>query len=70
MTGGTAEARDLSARVADAWINFARKGDPNHPGLPRWPAFASEKCPTMIFDSKCEMMLNPDGDERRALTPP
>lgn len=70
MTGGTAEARELSARVADAWINFARKGDPNHAGLPAWPAFTAEKCPTMIFDDKCELKNNPDGDERRALTPP
>ena len=30
MTGGTVEARELGAKMADAWINFARKGDPNH----------------------------------------
>jgi len=68
MTGGTTEARELSAKVADAWINFARKGDPNHAGLPKWPAFTAEKCPTMIFDNKCELKHNPDGEERRALT--
>src|SRR5947209_12018024 len=33
MTGGTAEARTLGAKMADAWIAFARKGDPNHPGI-------------------------------------
>ena len=33
MTGNTPEARDLAARVSVAWLNFARKGDPNKPGL-------------------------------------
>ncbi|HKX31555.1 MAG TPA: carboxylesterase family protein, partial [Blastocatellia bacterium] len=67
MTGGTTEARALSAKVADAWINFARKGDPNHSGLPKWRAFAADQCPTMIFDNKCELKNNPDGEERQAI---
>jgi para-nitrobenzyl esterase len=67
MTGGTADARDLGGRVSDAWINFARKGDPNHAGLPKWAAFATGKAPVMIFDSKCEVKLDPDGEARRAV---
>jgi para-nitrobenzyl esterase len=54
MTGGTAEARELSAKMSDAFINFARKGDPNHGGLPQWPAFATDKAATMCFDKACE----------------
>jgi para-nitrobenzyl esterase len=27
-TGGTAEARELGGKVSDAWISFARHGDP------------------------------------------
>ncbi len=33
-TGGTAEARALSAKMADAWLAFARTGDPAIPGSP------------------------------------
>ena len=67
MTGGTAEARELGAKMSDAWINFARKGDPNHSSLPKWPAFSAGKAPTMIFDSKCEVKNDPDGEARRAV---
>jgi para-nitrobenzyl esterase len=67
MTGGTAEARELAGRVSDAWINFARRGDPNHPGLPKWPAFGTGRAPVMIFDSKCEVKLDPDGEARRSV---
>ena len=67
MTGGGEQARELSGKVADAWINFARKGDPNHAGLPKWPAFTGEKCPTMIFDNICVMKENPDTEQRNAV---
>jgi para-nitrobenzyl esterase len=67
MTGNTLEARDLAARVSDAWLNLARKGDPNHPGLPAWPKYDAEKIPTMIFDTKCVTENDPDGEGRKAL---
>jgi para-nitrobenzyl esterase len=67
MTGGTAEARELGGKVSDAWINFARKGDPNHSGLPKWPVFSAGKAPTMVFDKTCELKTDPDGEARRSL---
>ena len=68
MTGGGADARALAAKMSEAWIAFARKGDPNHPGLPKWPAFTADKGATMIFDNKCDVKNDPDGPERRAVT--
>jgi para-nitrobenzyl esterase len=67
MTGGGPGPRALAAKVSDAWINFARHGNPNHSGLPHWPSFTAEQCPTMIFDTECVMKNSPDGAERKVL---
>ena len=52
-TGGTPEARRLAAHMADAWIAFAKTGDPNHKGLPKWPTVEGGKVMAMRFDDPC-----------------
>jgi para-nitrobenzyl esterase len=37
----TAADRELAEQMSGYWVNFARAGDPNGRGLPRWPAFAN-----------------------------
>jgi para-nitrobenzyl esterase len=66
-TGGTAQARELAAKMSQAWIQFARTGNPNHSGLPRWPAVSASTLPTMIFDTHCEVKDDPDKEQRAAL---
>jgi para-nitrobenzyl esterase len=68
MTGGGPEARELAGRIADAWLAFARTGNPNHKGLPKWPEFTAAQCPTMVFDHTCAVANAPDADHRRLLT--
>jgi para-nitrobenzyl esterase len=67
MTGGGPGPRALAAKVSDAWIHFARSGNPNHPGLPKWPAFTASEGAVMIFDNDCVAKNNPDGAERHAM---
>jgi para-nitrobenzyl esterase len=67
MTGGGPDARALAAKMTDAWIHFARTGDPNHPNLPRWPAFSAQSVPTMMFDNVPTVLMNPDAAERRSI---
>jgi para-nitrobenzyl esterase len=67
MTGGGADARALASKVSETWIHFARTGNPSHPGIPKWVEFSTETVPTMIFDNKTELVLNPDGGEQKSI---
>jgi para-nitrobenzyl esterase len=67
MTGGAADARALAAIMSEAWIHFARTGDPNHAGMPKWPAFSTSSSPTMIFDNRSRAENGPDADEQRSV---
>lgn len=53
MAGGTKEAYELADKVSQAWINFARTGNPNHSGLPNWQAYNATNTATMHFDNTC-----------------
>jgi para-nitrobenzyl esterase len=65
MTRGGLEVRALAAQVSEAWIAFARSGDPNHAGLPKWPRYDPLDRATMIFDTNCRVEHDPDGATRR-----
>ncbi len=56
MTGATKEGLALGDKMSNALLNFARTGNPNAKGLPKWPAFTPETEATMRFDApKCEI---------------
>jgi len=65
-TGNTPEAQALAKKMATAWANFARTGNPSQPGL-QWTPFEPVRCPTMIFDNKCRMVNDPEGEVRKIL---
>jgi para-nitrobenzyl esterase len=67
MVGMGPERRPLSDRISDAWVAFARTGDPNHAGLPAWPRFDAKERATMIFDTDCRVVNDPDRTERLAM---
>ena len=60
MTGGGKNAYATAEKVSEAWINFARTGNPNHKGLPRWPLYNSQNGATMLFDKECEVKYHHD----------
>jgi len=67
LTGGRPEALALAAQVSGAWVNFARKGDPNHSRLPKWSPYTPERRATMVFDTRCEVRNDPEGEGRRLM---
>ena len=67
MTGTGEDRYPLEDKMSSAWAAFARSGNPNHKGLPNWPAFKTDVRATMIFDNECKVVNNPHGEERVAL---
>lgn len=65
-TGNTPEAQALARKMATAWANFARTGNPSQQGL-AWAPSDPVRCQTMILDDQCGMVDDPDGDVRRIL---
>jgi len=68
FAGRGPEAERLCARTMDAWIAFARGGDPSHAELPggRWPRYDLERRSTLVFGRECDVELDPGSAERRA----
>ena len=65
-TGNTPEAQTLAKKMATAWANFARTGNPSQPGL-TWEPTDPVRCQTMVFDNECRMVDDPEGEIRRML---
>ena len=67
LTAGSDAARALADKVSDAWIAFARSGDPNTPKLPAWPAFDAAARATMVFDDDSAVVNDPIREARIAM---
>lgn len=59
LTGGGEDAVALADKVSDAWIAFARTGDPNTPKLPHWPAYDARDCATMVINNVSKVVNDP-----------
>lgn len=64
----SAAERALSELMSSYWVNFAKSGNPNGPGLPPWPAFSDAKPSVMHFDAEPSARLGvPNLEQLRAL---
>jgi para-nitrobenzyl esterase len=66
MTGNGPERYALADKVSGAWAAFARSGNPNHKGIPRWAPFEANQRATMIFNTECRAVNDPYREERLA----
>ena len=63
-TGTGADAQAASRAMQDSFVAFAKTGDPNLAGLPRWPAYTLDRRATMIFDVRSRVENDPRRWER------
>lgn len=68
MTGGGRDAYTLADKMSQAWINFARSGNPNHKGLPNWPTYNEQTGATMMFDVTPTVRNHPDKEVLKLVT--
>jgi para-nitrobenzyl esterase len=62
-TGSRPDKHELAASMSEAWIAFARNGNPNHPGIPKWVSYTRDHRETMLFDVPCRIEIDPGRTE-------
>lgn len=60
MTGLTKEAFQLGDRMSQAWINFARTGNPQYKQLPVWEAYLPENGNTLLLNATPKLVQHHD----------
>ena len=61
---GTNPPVKLVEVMQDAWVAFAKTGNPNHKDLPAWPKYDKERRATMTFNEQCTMVEDPGREDR------
>jgi para-nitrobenzyl esterase len=67
LTGTDARAERVSRQLRDAFVTFARHGDPNRRGLgtlPTWRPYVLPERATMVIDERSRLVNDPRGAER------
>ena len=67
-TGPAAER--LAHAMMDAWVAFAKSGDPSHAGIPAWPRYAPPRRATLELGDPCRVLDAPCEAQRRAFSEP
>lgn len=67
LAGQDAPAQKLRDEMMDAWLAFARGGNPNHAAIPQWSAYDRADRATIVFDKTTRIENDPLGDEREVI---
>jgi para-nitrobenzyl esterase len=66
FTGRDPHRQALMEQVQGAWLAFATRGVPDHPGLPVWPRYDSSARATMELGIDSRVVLDPHSSQRAA----
>jgi para-nitrobenzyl esterase len=68
LLGDGPDTQAISDRMCDAWMAFARDGNPAHAdGMGAWQPYGVPQRATMIFDRDCRVVNDPMSAERQAM---
>ncbi len=67
LTGGGPRAAALADKMSDAWIAFARSGNPNTSKLPTWTPYDAAHRATMVFNDESKIVNDPTKERRIAM---
>lgn len=66
FTGRDPHRNVLREQIQQAWISFARSGDPSHVGLALWPRYDASRRATMELGITSRVVNDPYGEQRTA----
>ncbi|GGJ11950.1 carboxylesterase [Alicyclobacillus cellulosilyticus] len=64
FTGDSPARQPIADQMHQAWVAFAKTGDPNHPGGPAWPAYDLSRRALLAFGPETHVEEDPYGPER------
>ena len=67
LVGPGPQPEALARQMSDAWLAFARAGNPNAASIPQWPPYTAERRATMLFDVKSRVADDPNAEIRKIL---
>lgn len=65
MSGTGPDQQRIADLMSEAWLAFAKTGDPNTDLLPGWPTYSAEARATMLFDLEPMVKNDPHGEQRK-----
>jgi len=63
FAGSRPDRYKLQTAMSETWSAFARTGDPNHSGIPKWSPYCAKHRVTMLFDVPCRTQVDPGREE-------
>jgi para-nitrobenzyl esterase len=58
-------AKAVEDAMSEAWLAFAKTGNPNHAGMPTWPTYDATTRAVMVFNATTAVVNDPRASERK-----